>query len=128
MAVDWRRQVAWQAPTRLGLVHDPDVVMRLAFTARLNGSIGDEVEVFAISGDVRVSVLVLAGERRDLRFRPTTVLVTRNENGPAREIRRHFEKVELASIGCEGRVRFGMARGNDPGRNQCGVRQRLSGI
>src|SRR4030095_7713276 len=115
-------------PTRIDLVHDPDIVMRLALTARLYRTIRDEVEVFSVGGDIRIGVLILAGERRDFRLRPTAVLVTRNEDGPAREIRRHFEKVDLAAVGREDRVRFVVSRGNDPGRKQCRVWKRLPRI
>ena len=114
--------MARRAPARLRLVHDPDVVMRLAFAASLDGAIGDEVKVFSISGDVGIGVLKLAGERRDLRLRPAAVLVARNEDGPPREIGRHLDKVYLAAIRRERRVRFVVAGGDDAGRKQRRIR------
>ena len=96
--------MARRAPARLRLVHDPDVVMRLALAASLHGAIGDKVKVFSISGDVWISVLKLTGERRGLRLRPVAVLVARNEDGPPREIGRHLEKVYLVAIRRERRV------------------------
>src|SRR5947208_14689351 len=116
------------APARLWLVRDADVVMLLALAARFQRASVDEVKVFSISGDVGVSVLKLAGERRDLRLRPATVLVARNEDGPPREIGRHLEKVYLAAIRCERWVRFIVASRNDAGRKQRRTRERLRRI
>src|SRR4030095_527578 len=116
--------MARRAPTRLSLVHDPDVMMRLTLAARLNGSIRDEVKVFSISGDVWIGVLILAGERRNLGSRPAAVSVMRNEDGPPREIGRHFEKIHLAAIGREDRMRFVVTGGNNAGRKQRCMRKR----
>ena len=84
--------------------------------------------MFSISGDVGIGVLKLAGERRDLRLRPAAVLVARNEDGPPREIGRHLEKVYLAAIRRERWVRFIVASGNDAGRKQRRMRERLRRI
>ena len=96
--------MARRAPAGLRLVHDPDVVMRLPFPACLYGAIGDKVKVFGIGSDVGIGVLVLAGERCNLRLRPTAVLVARDEDRPTGEIRREFEKIYLAAVGREGHM------------------------
>src|SRR6266496_1917507 len=98
--------------------------MRLAFSTGLYGAIGNEVEVFSVSRDVRIGVLVLTGERCDLRRRPTAILVARHEDRPTREIWRHLEKVHLTAVGREGRVRFVVAGGDDAGGEQRRLRQR----
>src|SRR6476620_8646168 len=102
-----------RAPTRLGLVNHPNVVMRLALAFFLDRTIGDKVEMSSISGDVGIGVLILTGERRNLRLRPTAVLVARNKDGPTREIRRNLEKINLAAIRRKRRVRFVVARGDN---------------
>ena len=83
--------------------------MRLPFAARLYRTIGDEVEMFSVGRDVRIRVLVLAGERRNLRLGPIAVLITRHENGPTREIWRQFEKIHFMAVGHKGWVRFVIA-------------------
>ena len=102
--------------------------MRLAFSARLYGTIGNEVKVFSVSRDVRIGVLILTGERCHFRRRPAAVFVARDEDGPSREIWRHLEKVHLAAIRRERRMRFIVASGDDAGRKQHCVRERLRRI
>src|SRR5207247_9224132 len=58
---------------------------------------------------------------------PYTTLF-RSEDGPPREIGRHLEKVYLAAIRRERWVRFIVASGNDAGRKQRRMRERLRRI
>src|SRR5436305_14080030 len=90
IAVDRRRRMTWRAPTRRGLVHYPDVVMRLARALLLDRTIGNEIGIFSVSRDLGIGVLILTGERRNLRLRPAAVIVARNKGRPMREIRRHL--------------------------------------
>src|ERR1044071_5762750 len=98
--------------------------MRLAFSACLYRTIGNEVKMFSISRDVRIGVLILTGEGCHLWRGPIAVLVARDEDGPAREIWRHLEKIYLAAIGRESCVRFVVAGGDDARRKQGRLRQR----
>src|SRR5690349_4432424 len=120
--------MTWRAPTRLGLIHYPDVVMRLALALLLDRAIGDEIKMLSISGDVGIGVLVLTRERRNLWLRPTAVLVARSKDGPTREIRRHLEEINLAAIRRKRRVRFVVARRDNTGRKYRRVRERFRGI
>src|SRR6476619_6447683 len=82
----------------------------------------------SVTGNVGIGVLILARERRNFGLRPATVPIARNEDGPAREIRRHFEKINFPAIGRQRGVRLVIAGRNYARREQRRMRKRLCRI
>src|SRR5512133_1574417 len=91
-------------------VHNPNVVVGLC--SPVYRALREEIKLFSIRGNKRISIRILARERRHFRRSPMSVFESRNKNRPEIKVRSAPHEIDGAAVRCERGMRIEIAAGD----------------